>query len=1109
MKKFLSLILSFAMLATMLASVPVAQAGSIDDVPFIPVDLPFNADVIGKIGETPGANWANNAFMTGLGISGTCGIWNNISDDTIEFNEGGWDGVKLLPEGETAIPGDTGNLTNAKNNGYNIYKVRITSESLSAGVDDALVLSGTAATIPMSGRVVDRIMFMRMKMRYTQGSDTLRFKVNYADGTTETTDFVMGCSGHSSYTVDTIPYSEWYGNSGAQFRTGTGSDYTVITDASTGKLRALASTDCTQYGWPPSGNMKGFEMIYLPVDSSKEVESVELGTTAASNGNYIFAATEIPVSAEALTTSITTIWEEIEATDFSAITDKTELEKAIAGYNNLKRYTDEYELRGGLLSDIIDEDRFNAQLALIDKLVISASFDEVRKNATSYDISFATNIDLEPSDVIAKTKVYVEDVLTSADVSYDSESKVYTANVSTGSDEGREVRIVLEAGIPNPNCAIASEEIEYSFTTQPLLDAWYGYNALNIENLSASELPYTVYFAAYDADSRAYAKAVTKKTGTLSGASDDTDLDEASVSSGVTGAEVAWWVLDSSGAILAKSEFDYTSESAVTCSDTWQKTLNIDTNSITVYGKADCDSAFILAVNPNGSYQYAGSAVKNSDGGFVFDISVNETAIPTPGDITFKVYAQDGTELYGDSVYFASTAHKKAAVDEIYACKDEYDADGNSDPDGINDGLNADSEKLLSLSSTVYDAVDKAELSDIISANKEVFNTSSGATPQSAYEAIRLYALLAAYNTSRTDLCTEGGKIAYTDILGIDEIDNTEGVTINSVYNTVLNDTGRSLVASDLMSKGYTDCETLVSDYKKAVIIRSIRNAATGSTGHISSVLTTANAAEAGLDVSAYLSADEATANNHIYNGAPADITALAELISTIPEKKPAETVTESSDKKTNNRGTSSVKVSKDIVSGETVVPPVTTPQVQSGSFSDVAPEHWAFEAINSLCKKGIINGRGNGNFDPDGVVTREEFVKLLLGALDIQPSGELTGFADVDGSAWYAPYVSAAYHKGIVNGISDTAFGVGQSLTRQDMCVIIARAASLNGEEAEIEFEDGSMVSDYAKSAVSVMAQKGIVVGSEGYFRPTDSLSRAEAAMVLMRLMKEVGIYE
>ena len=291
------------------------------DVPFIPVDLPFNADVIGKAGETPGANWANNAFMTGLGISGTCGIWNNISDDTIEFNEGGWDGVKLLPEGETAIPGDTGNLTNAKNNGYNIYKVRITSESLSAGVDDALVLSGTAATIPMSGRVVDRIMFMRMKMRYTQGSDTLRFKVNYADGTTETTDFVMGCSGHSSYTVDTIPYSEWYGNSGAQFRTGTGSDYTVITDASTGKLRALASTDCTQYGWPPSGNMKGFEMIYLPVDSSKEVESVELGTTAASNGNYIFAATEIPLATADLEAGVAAV-DDIEPAQAVAYKDE-------------------------------------------------------------------------------------------------------------------------------------------------------------------------------------------------------------------------------------------------------------------------------------------------------------------------------------------------------------------------------------------------------------------------------------------------------------------------------------------------------------------------------------------------------------------------------------------------------------------------------------------------------------------------------------------------------------------------------------------------------------------------------------------------------------------
>lgn len=170
--------------------------------------------------------------------------------------------------------------------------------------------------------------------------------------------------------------------------------------------------------------------------------------------------------------------------------------------------------------------------------------------------------------------------------------------------------------------------------------------------------------------------------------------------------------------------------------------------------------------------------------------------------------------------------------------------------------------------------------------------------------------------------------------------------------------------------------------------------------------------------------------------------------------------------------------------------------------FSDIEAVPWAAAAIEALAEKGIISGRGDNLFCPEENVTREEFVKLLVMLFRVPADTAFENkFTDADSSAWYYPYLNAAYAAGIINGKTDGSFGVGDFVTRQDAAVMLNNcigAFSLeNGEETE--FSDGGGISEYARDAVKKIKAAGIVSGYEdGSFRPLNYITRAEAAKIL-----------
>lgn len=180
----------------------------------------------------------------------------------------------------------------------------------------------------------------------------------------------------------------------------------------------------------------------------------------------------------------------------------------------------------------------------------------------------------------------------------------------------------------------------------------------------------------------------------------------------------------------------------------------------------------------------------------------------------------------------------------------------------------------------------------------------------------------------------------------------------------------------------------------------------------------------------------------------------------------------------------------------------------ESGQFTDIPPEmEWAKEAIEALAGYGIINGRADGIFAPTDNVTRAEFLRMLMETLQIEDPNAECSFSDVQPGEWYYVSIATAFQKEIVKGYEDGSFGIMDPITRQDAAVMIVNALDAADKELKqtqepIIFTDQKDISGYAAPAVERLVKAEILNGSEGFFLPREHCTRAQAAVMLNRLI-------
>lgn len=163
---------------------------------------------------------------------------------------------------------------------------------------------------------------------------------------------------------------------------------------------------------------------------------------------------------------------------------------------------------------------------------------------------------------------------------------------------------------------------------------------------------------------------------------------------------------------------------------------------------------------------------------------------------------------------------------------------------------------------------------------------------------------------------------------------------------------------------------------------------------------------------------------------------------------------------------------------------------------------HWAQKNIEELVASGAIAGYPDGTFKPDQGISRAEFATIVVKAFKIpEKNGKV--FNDT-ANHWAKNFIATAAAHGIVSGYSDTAFGPNDPITREQMAVMIVKAAKLAEAQEGKTFADGDKVSAWAKNAVATASEKNIISGyPDNTFRPQDGATRAQAATIIINSLK------
>lgn len=180
-------------------------------------------------------------------------------------------------------------------------------------------------------------------------------------------------------------------------------------------------------------------------------------------------------------------------------------------------------------------------------------------------------------------------------------------------------------------------------------------------------------------------------------------------------------------------------------------------------------------------------------------------------------------------------------------------------------------------------------------------------------------------------------------------------------------------------------------------------------------------------------------------------------------------------------------------------------------TFNDVST-HWAKADIELLASKLVVKGATDTTFAPDSSITRAEFAALLVRSLGLSSdAASAASFKDVKSSDWFAGAVGAAVKAKLVSGFEDKTFKPNDTITREQMAVMVARAISAAGtkptassSDALAKFNDKASISSWAQVAVAQSVDAKIISGMTATtFVPTANASRAQAVVMLKRLLQ------
>jgi len=183
--------------------------------------------------------------------------------------------------------------------------------------------------------------------------------------------------------------------------------------------------------------------------------------------------------------------------------------------------------------------------------------------------------------------------------------------------------------------------------------------------------------------------------------------------------------------------------------------------------------------------------------------------------------------------------------------------------------------------------------------------------------------------------------------------------------------------------------------------------------------------------------------------------------------------------------------------------------------FSDITGTKWYTRYVGYIYYRKAMTGQGDGSkFGWSNDLTRAEMVTLLWKLMG-QPEADKTKkpFPDVKTYQWYTAPIAWAKNNGIVNGRANGTFAPLENITRQDFVKILYSFAqyceldvSVDNAKKYLEKPDANKVASYARVMVNWAYTNGFI-GNGSDLKPTDNITRAEAATIMSRFLVKYGV--
>lgn len=178
-------------------------------------------------------------------------------------------------------------------------------------------------------------------------------------------------------------------------------------------------------------------------------------------------------------------------------------------------------------------------------------------------------------------------------------------------------------------------------------------------------------------------------------------------------------------------------------------------------------------------------------------------------------------------------------------------------------------------------------------------------------------------------------------------------------------------------------------------------------------------------------------------------------------------------------------------------------------TFKDVPANSWYKNAVEFIAARGISVGTGNGYYSPVNKLTRGQFLVMAMKAYGLAPDADSKdNFTDA-GNTYYTGYLAAAKRLGIAAGVGNNKYAPEQEITRQEMFTLLYNTLKHIGQlpkgsegKSLSAYKDADQIAPWAKEAMTLFVNTGIVTGDGVLLNPDEKANRAQMAQVLYNML-------